>query len=93
MNVLVVRFSALIIALFSLFGVMTLSASAHEGEEHGGLPEAVEHAAESANIQELESLVSMLKELVNLLAALKVQQAWDSTALVVPVSHHDEEMG
>lgn len=89
------RIGILLSMLALVFGTSLFPAFAHGDEEH----EATEHAestkpASLAEIKRLETLVGLLKQLVTLMNALKVQQG-NAPVVTVPKAvvadvHHDE---
>ncbi len=88
------RVGTLLLMLVLVFGTSLFPAFAHDGESHATEADETAHKEETAEIKRLETLVGLLKQLVTLMNALKIQQGY-APVVTVPKAvvadvHHDE---
>ena len=87
-----VQIGAFVFAILMVLGMSVAPALAHNGEDHATEAEATAHASESgsAEIAKLEQTITLLKQLILLINAIRIQQWYATVVIPVVEDTHDE---
>lgn len=88
------RTGTIFVMMVFVFGTALLPAFAHNGETHTTKAEETAHSEETVEMKRLESLLGLLKQLVLLMDALKIQQGYAPVVTMpkaVVTDTHDDE--